>query len=612
MKNLAQYSDMTFGNQRIIPRLPVPGLEETCGKFLEWVKPLLTSEDLERTSEETAFFCSEEGPGPLLQEALVEFASRKDVANWLEPFWDRMYLEGRSPLPLYSNIFYMMSLGTLAGEETQFNRAAGLVEAMIRFKELIESQSLRPDMQGDRPICMIQYKKVFSSCRIPQKDRDILRTPISGENPASPDQRHIVVARNGRFFALDVIDNDGRPYSSHSIEKALAEIVSFESPPEYPPGVLTAVSRDTWAEARAVLRALSPINAGSLDLIENSLFILCLESRQPKDMKDLSMTMLLGDGRSRWFDKSMQLIVCPGGEAAINMEHTGTDGSVMVRLAGFLTGFESDLREKVPESSKGECSWREIQFHLNNDLREFISRADEECQRMSADTAARVLLFDRFGRDSIKALSAAPDAFIQMALQLAHFDLRGFPANTYEAVMTRQFLHGRTEAVRSVSEESVEFTRLMRGPEVSLEQKATAARKAMEEHVRRTREARDGRGVDRHLFGLWNIYRDMGSDLGIVETPGFFETPGWFTLRRNLLSTSTSGAKGLFLAGFGTVEDEGFAVRYLAFPGSIHFNVTSRTAMMEDMERFVDLLESALLEMEELLSHRSFDQPPSA
>lgn len=99
MKNLAQYSDMTFGNQRIIPRLPVPGLEETCGKFLEWVKPLLTSEDLERTSEETAFFCSEEGPGPLLQEALVEFASRKDVANWLEPFWDRMYLEGRSPSP---------------------------------------------------------------------------------------------------------------------------------------------------------------------------------------------------------------------------------------------------------------------------------------------------------------------------------------------------------------------------------------------------------------------------------------------------------------------------------------------------------------------------------
>ena len=110
--------------------------------------------------------------------------------------------------------------------------------------------------------------------------------------------------------------------------------------------------------------------------------------------------------------------------------------------------------------------------------------------------------------------------------------------------------------------------------------------------------------MDRHLFGLCNIYRDLGTDLGIVDTPGFFETPGWLTLRRNLLSTSTSGAKGLFLAGFGTVEDEGFGVRYLAFPGSIHFNVTSRTALRGEMERFVDLLESALVEMRELLENR--------
>jgi hypothetical protein len=137
---------------------------------------------------------------------------------------------------------------------------------MIRFKELIESQSLRPDMQGDRPICMIQYKKVFSSCRIPQKDRDILRTPISGENPASPDQRHIVVARNGRFFALmSLITMADLQQPLH--REALAEIVSFESPRS----TLRESSRPFrghMGRGQGVLRALSPINAGSLDLIE--------------------------------------------------------------------------------------------------------------------------------------------------------------------------------------------------------------------------------------------------------------------------------------------------------------------------------------------------------
>ncbi len=195
------------------------------------------------------------------------------------------------------------------------------------------------------------------------------------------------------------------------------------------------------------------------------------------------MTMLLGDGRSRWFDKSMQLIVCPGGEAAINMEHTGTDGSVMVRLAGFLTGFESDLREKVPESSKGECSWREIQFHLNNDLREFIPELMRSargcppippqgfcCSTVSAGTPSRPSL--PHPMPSYRWLFSWPTSIFGVPGQY----LRG---GNDQAIPPR-----RTEAVRSVSRSRWNSPGY-EGTEVSLEQKATAARKAMEEHVRR-------------------------------------------------------------------------------------------------------------------------------
>jgi len=51
----------------------------------------------------------------------------------------------------------------------------------------------------------------------------------------------------------------------------------------------------------------------------------------------------------------------------------------------------------------------------------------------------------------------SPDAYIQLALQLAYYRDAGRFVLTYEASMTRLFLHGRTETVRSLTQESCNF-----------------------------------------------------------------------------------------------------------------------------------------------------------
>jgi carnitine O-acetyltransferase len=81
--------------------------------------------------------------------------------------------------------------------------------------------------------------------------------------------------------------------------------------------------------------------------------------------------------------------------------------------------------------------------------------------------------------------------------------------------MTKAFLHGRTEAVRSVQPESVEFIKvsylvclyhvlyglMLHGQtfysEAIPSQKAAALRKACEKHVKLTRECSQGLGQDR-------------------------------------------------------------------------------------------------------------------
>jgi carnitine O-acetyltransferase len=62
----------------------------------------------------------------------------------------------------------------------------------------------------------------------------------------------------------------------------------------------------------------------------------------------------------------------------------------------------------------------------------------------------------------------SPDAFIQMALQLAWYKTRHGLTATYETASTRMFLHGRTEVIRTLSEPSRAFVHAMVDPKRSV------------------------------------------------------------------------------------------------------------------------------------------------
>ena len=49
-----------------------------------------------------------------------------------------------------------------------------------------------------------------------------------------------------------------------------------------------------------------------------------------------------------------------------------------------------------------------------------------------------------------------------MALQLAYHKSHNAPVATYETASTRAFLHGRTDVIRSLSEDSWRFVKAMR------------------------------------------------------------------------------------------------------------------------------------------------------
>lgn len=56
------------------------------------------------------------------------------------------------------------------------------------------------------PLDMSQFGNLFSSTRIPRPGKDELQK--------FPDSQHIVVLRNGHFYAFDVLDGDGKNFMS--------------------------------------------------------------------------------------------------------------------------------------------------------------------------------------------------------------------------------------------------------------------------------------------------------------------------------------------------------------------------------------------------------------
>jgi carnitine O-acetyltransferase len=574
-----------FRFQAELARLPVPALEETCELYLRLVRPLLTDAELAATERAVEDFLEPGGSGQVLQEQLGRWSRARD--NWLEPFWDDWYLCDDTPLVVNVSPGFVLSGRERPGVE----RAAGLLAAALRFKELVDREELEPDLDGDAPRCMSEYPRVLASTRIPGSTRDRLER--------HPESRHIVVAHGERLYALDILDENRHPYAVADLELALGRIVVDTSADGLPVGVLTTDRRPDWARVREELLAHgSTATRAALEAVESAILLLVLEddpSPPHPRSSEAARLMLHGRGANRWFDKSIQLVVAANGVAGFCMEHAGFDGSTVQRFADFLVEHES--ASPGTAASRGrDLAATELAFERTDQLARAIERAQRQTDALVARTDLAVLDADGLGRDTIGALGLSPDAFVQMAFQLAYFTLTGTVASTYESVDTKRFLHGRTEAMRSVSTESLALVRSLRGghegPAGGGEE---LLRAAVATHTATVRRCKEGRGVDRHLLGLRRMLEEDEPE------PALFADPGFTTLTRSVLSTSSLRGTGSELVCFGPVVDEGFGLSYAIHPGSTRAVITNFHGYAAD---FAELLERSMRELRALVSDR--------
>uniref|UniRef100_A0A671XUW0 Carnitine palmitoyltransferase 1A n=1 Tax=Sparus aurata TaxID=8175 RepID=A0A671XUW0_SPAAU len=547
---------MLYSFQNSLPRLPVPSVKDTCRRYLESVRPLMDDERYERMKGLAKDF--EKNLGPRLQWylKLKSWWASNYVSDWWEEY---IYLRGRGPIMVNSN-YYAMDFLYVFPTSIQAARAGNAIHAIMLYRRKLDRAQIKPVSM--ELLCHF----VFTSERI-------LNFVMKPDN---------VFTMHYAFFAFYI----------RSVVSRLP--LTF--------------CRTPWAKARETFFSRGK-NKQALDAIEKAAFCVTLddteqrydENNPVKSLDSYAKSLLHGKCYDRWFDKSFNLIVFKNGTMGLNAEHSWADAPIIGHLWEHVLAMDP---VKLGYSEEGHCHGephpnlpgpQRLQWDIPAECQEVIHSSLKVAESLADDVDSHIIPFNDFGKGLIKKCRTSPDAFIQIALQLAHYRDKGKFCLTYEASMTRLFREGRTETVRSCTMETCAFVRSMIRDET-----------AADKHQNMYRLAMTGQGIDRHLFCLYVVSKYLGEDsaflkevlsepwrLSTSQTP--LQQLELFDLVKHPEYVSSGG-------GFGPVADDGYGVSYIIVGENlINFHISSKHSSPEtDSHRFGTNIRQAMMDILDL------------
>uniref|UniRef100_A0AAR2JZK1 Carnitine O-acetyltransferase n=1 Tax=Pygocentrus nattereri TaxID=42514 RepID=A0AAR2JZK1_PYGNA len=592
-----------LAHQESLPKLPVPPLKQTCDRYLAALEPIVDSEMLKNTQELVKEFQAQGGVGDRLQKGL-EHRSRK-TDNWLSDWWlQTAYLDYRLPVVVHSSPGVVLPRLEFSDRQGQIRYAAKLIAGVLDFKSMIDNETLPIEYLGGKMLCMNQYYQVLCSCRIPGIKSDSVVNYALNKRPPS----HITVVHNYQFFVLDVYNSDGTTLTVDQLYIQLEKIwnSSLQTNKE-PIGILTSNHRNSWGKAYANL-IKDKTNKESVRAIQKSIFTVCLDAPMPRVSDEMYRTraavqMLHGGGSrwnsgNRWFDKTLQFIIGEDGTCGVIYEHAPAEGPPIVALIDHVVEY-TKKSEMVRTPMVPLPMPKKLRFNITPEIKRDIEEAKQNMNIMVHDLDMKVIVFSHFGKNVPKSYKMSPDAFIQVALQLAYYRTYKRCCATYESASLRMFKLGRTDTIRSATSDSANFVKTMDDPvkQVALLEKAVKAHRAYTDMAIR------GQAIDRHLLGL-----KLQAIEDLSALPDIFMDTSFAVANHYNLSTSQVPAKTDCVMCFGPVVPDGYGVCYNPMEEHINFAVSAFNSCADtNAARMVQALEDALVDMKTLL-----DQTPKA
>ncbi|KAI3358097.1 hypothetical protein L3Q82_003105 [Scortum barcoo] len=595
-----------------VPSQPVPPLAQTLQGYLRALEPLLPPEELSHTRRMVQDFGRPGGLGAELQEELERRA--RHTKNWITPCpvgSVGVLGEQTAAAAVHSNPAISLPRRDYNGWRSQLLFASKLIAAVLDFKAKIDKGQLPVEYMRGKPLCMELYPLLFSSCRIPGLKHDYTSSTAPDArrrtSRSSSGTTSIISHRLGlQFFQLEVYNSDGSRMTESQIHSQLLRIrsQSWKTDKE-PMGILTSEHRHTWGQAyNRLLR--DKLNKESVHLIESGLFSLCLDSpvmriSDEKYASRKAAQILHGGGTfsnsgNRWFDKTLQFVVGEDGSWGLLYEQATAEGPPIATLLDHIL----DYCEK-PDPKRAPLvplpMPKKLYFHIDREIKRDIEHAKQNLDILINDLDVNVFNFKKFGKDLPKQHKLSPNSFIQVALQLAYYRVHNEVCASCDIVSQRMFRGGRTEYIRSPTNQTLKFILAFDDPSVSREAKLQLLREAVDTYAALTDQVLKGHGIDRHLLGLKLQAIEEGRSIPKIFMDTAYGLATHWKLRTGQVPANTDS-----VMCFGPLVPDGYAICYNPQADHVHFSITAFNCCEEThAETLAVTLKETLCHLQELL-----------
>ncbi|XP_042252137.1 carnitine O-acetyltransferase-like isoform X2 [Thunnus maccoyii] len=291
-----------------------------------------------------------------------------------------------------------------------------------------------------------------------------------------------------------------------------------------------------------------------------------------------------------------EIIVGEDGTCGINCVHTITDGTIQMALVDYFAAHMK--KSEIMQSPMVPLPMpQKLHFNITPEIKKDIEETKHSMDILAQDLDLRVKVFDHFGKNVIKALKMSPDAFIQMAIQLAYYRMYQRCSSVFEAASLRMFRMGRTEGIRATSSASAAFVKAFDDPRKQNTEKVDLLEKAVKVHTSLSYMAVIGQGIDEHLEGLKTQAIEEK-----IPMPDFFTDISYTKAFDYDLSTSQVPSRNGCLPVTCVDKPNGYDLSYTFMNDRINFVATAIKSCKEtNAAHLIQALEDTLLDMRTLL-----------
>lgn len=591
MKDFIKYN-VPIRNTDNLPSYPIPELKGTLERYLEWVEPLVSPEELEEARESVEKFLGTEGSTKL--EEKIQELGRREEDSWIYDYWVKAHLLVRAPLTPHTNVPIIYENKKLLEFEVIERIAILMHSAAAVYKEFKENGAGAYTVKN-KLYSSDEFHGLLASINDIKKGMD--EYYINDEC-----SEFIVFSYRNHLYNIQVIEG-GELVSAGGILNTLKNIISMELEPLVPNANYVTIGVDRDDAAEALKKILTDEgNQKSYQLIKDAILVMNYDDIEVSGVyEELDNASYNREYVNRWHGKGFQFSCTRNGVFSFIADHCFVDGGTEVyfidKMKRYIEEKSFSFEEAAPHSAV-----EEIEFNLSEEVKNSLLNLKEEFDRCMDSFKAKYVDFEGLNREVLRERGIlSGDGFIHLALQVAQYMTYERINNTYISVDARRFFRGRTESNRPVSKESVYFAEELIKKGRSKEELYQLMKDALDEHHRRVKLCQVGEGVNRYLYVLESIYEDFGKEMGIEKKPELFKTNAFKEMGSNHLSTTSFGHPDMKYLYFPPVQEHGFGIYY--FVGRESFMII--TAYNEDLDVMEEMIENLKISISMMLELHS-------